>query len=233
MNRITRSVVGLVASAALVAGAAPSPAAASPPDRVEAYPGIDFPDFENGFVVFVNTTRDSVCTQEQVQAELDFLDWAVVFGDAFFQYLDENDGDPSGFPGEFPPPEPPRPEGIAPFTVQQKQTGKGAIVQSARGKDIPTELWRQVENPPGVGPCTDTTGQSEPFATGTSMARSNSNNLNDSSSRNTSFGNHLKASLTDADGNSFVYDSRFHLNFRCNAPDFAPPACLVERTSIR
>lgn len=206
---------------------------AGPPDRFEAYPGIDFPDFENGFVVFLNTTREAVCTPEQVQAELDFLDWVVVWVDAFFQYLEENDGDPTGFPGEFPPEEPPRPEGIAPFTVQQKETGKGAIVESTRGRDIPTELWRQVENPPGVGPCTDTEGEIEPFATGTSMARSNDNNLFDSPSRNTSFGNHLKASLTDADGNSVVYDNRFHVNYRCNAPEFAPPACLIERESLR
>ena len=233
MNRMTRTVIGLAASAALVTGAVPSPATAGPPDRIEAYPGIDFPDFENGFVVFLNTTREAVCTPEQLEAELAFLDWVVEWGDAFFQYLDENGGDPTGFPGDFPPDEPPRPDGIAPVTVQQKETGKGAIVESVRGKDIPTELWRQVENPPGVGPCTDTADATEPFATGTSMVKSNDNNLFDSPSRNTSFGNHVKASLTDVDGNSFVYDSRFHLNFRCNAPEFGPPACLIDRTSIR
>lgn len=225
----------VLVTAAVIVGSTVSgmSANAGPPDRLEAYPGIDFPDFENGFVVFLNTTRAAVCTPEQLQAELDFLDWAEEWGEAFFQYLEENDGDPTDFPGPFPPPEPPRPDGIAPFTVQQKETGKGAIVESTRGKNIPTEVWRQVDDPPGVGPCTDTFGETEPFATGTSMAKSNDNNVFDSPSRNTSFGNHLKASLTDAAGNDFVFDRRFHVNFRCNTPDFGPPACEIDRTSIR
>jgi hypothetical protein len=90
-----------------------------------------------------------------------------------------------------------------------------------------------VDEPGMVGPCLDTDPDGEPFATGTSTASSNDNNLMDSPSRNTSFGNHLRAKLTDAEGNNFTYDSRFHLNFRCNAPEEAPPACLIERTTIR
>lgn len=209
------------------------PAGASPPDKLETYPGIDFPDFENGFVVFLNTTREAVCTPEQLDAELAVLDWFPVWGEAFFQYLEENDGDPTGFPGEFPPEEPPRPEGIVAFRTMFNETGKGAIVTSDMGRNIPTELWRQVENPPGVGPCTDTLGGVAPYATGTSNARANDNDLFGSDTRGNAFGNLLIASLTDADGQSFKYKSRFHLNSRCHVDQFAPPACLIERTSIK
>ncbi|MFW2384114.1 MAG: hypothetical protein ACN4GZ_20345 [Acidimicrobiales bacterium] len=224
-------IAAFVVLAATLSGVA---AEAGSPNVEEFYPGIDFPDFENGFVVFLNTTRDAICTEEQIEAEFETIAW-FESGDAdeFFQYLDENDGDPTGFEGTFPPEEPPRPEGIVAFRRLSKETGKGALVESVRGTDVPTELWRQDENPPGVGPCTDTLGQSGPYATGTAMARANDNNLFDSPSRNTSFGNRLKATLTDNDGNKVVYSTRFHLNFRCNTPEFGPPACLIERTTIR
>ncbi len=228
----------LIAAFVVLAATLPGVAAeAGSPNVEEVFPGIDFPDFENGFVVFLNTTREAVCTDEQVESEFAFLDWFInEDGEAFFRYLEENNGDPTDYQGVFPPPEPPRParpEGIVAFRRLSKETKKGAIIESVRGSNVPTELWRQDENPPGVGPCTDTLGQEAAFATGTSMARSNDNNLFDSPSRNTSFGNHLRASLTDAEGNDFVYDARFQLNFRCNTPEFGPPACLIERTTIR
>ncbi len=224
-------IAAFVILAATLSGVA---ADAGPPDKELVYPGIDFPDFNNGFVIFLNTTREAVCTDEQIRAEFAFLEWIESgAADEFFAYLDANNGDPTGYLGEFPPPEPPRPEGIVAFRRQSKETGKGAIVESVKGSNVPTELWRQDENPPGVGPCTDTLGQTDAFATGTSMARSNDNNLFDAPGRNTSFGNSMKASLTDAAGNNLVYQARFHLNFRCNAPEFGPPACLIETNTIR
>ena len=217
---------------ALVMTVAAVPAGAGPPDRQEINVSLDFPDFENGFVVFVNTTRDAVCTDEQVAAELALIEWFPVWGEAFFRYLDENMGDPTGFEGEFPPFEPPRPDGIDSFVVMQKVTGKGAIVDSARGSNVHIELWRQGEEPPGVGPCTDTMGVTEPFATGTGMARANDNDLEGSGTRGNAFGNHVVATLSTADGSPFHYHSRFHLNSRCHGGEFEPPSCLLEWTKL-
>ncbi|NNF54258.1 MAG: hypothetical protein HKN03_07430, partial [Acidimicrobiales bacterium] len=107
-----------VVLAATLSGVA---ADAGPPDKQLIYPGIDFPDFNNGFVIFLNTTRDAVCTEDQIAAEFAFLDWFINDnGAAFFQYLDENNGDPTGYPGVFPPEEPPRPDGIVAFRQQMK-----------------------------------------------------------------------------------------------------------------
>ncbi len=209
---------------------AAAPAAAGPPDRFEANFGFDFPDFENGFVVFLNTTHDAICTDEQIAAELALIEWFPIWGEAFFQYLDENMGDPTGFPGEFPPAEPPRPDGVESFVVQQKETGKGAIVESNRGSNVPVEIWRQVEEPPGVGPCTDTLGIDGPFATGTATAIALDNDLFGSDTRGNAFGNHLVATLRTVDGDPFQYHSRFHVNKRCHGGEFEPPACLLEWT---
>jgi hypothetical protein len=141
--------------------------------------------------VFVNTTRDATCTDERIDAELALLEWFPIWGDAFFQYLDENMGDPEGFPGQFPP-----------------------------------------EEPPGVGPCADTLGMEQAFATGTGMARQNDNDLFGSGTRGNSFRNHLVASLRTADGNKFQYHSRFHVNSRCHCGESEPPACRLEWTKL-
>ncbi len=93
--------------AVVVVASVSASAGAAPPDRSEEFVGTDFPDFGNGVVVFVNTTRDAVCTDEQIEFESDFLDWVVEYGDAFFMYLEQNNGDPTDFPGPFPPPAPP------------------------------------------------------------------------------------------------------------------------------
>lgn len=233
---------------ALMTAVTAVPAGAAPPERGEEYFALDFPDFENGFVVFVNTTRDAICTDQQIAAEIAssewfeefggaFFAWLDEFGDAFFEYLDQNMGDPSGFPGElppngFPPEDPPRPDGIKAFSTSFNETGKGAIVTSDRGTKLHVELWSQVEDPPGVGPCTDTLGMEEPFATGTGMARSNDNDLFGSDTRGNSFGNHLVANLRTADGKKFTYHSRFHLNSRCHAGEDGPPSCLLEWTKL-
>ena len=215
---------------ALLMAMVAAPAAAGPPDRFEVPLAFDFPDFENGFVVFLNTSHDVICTDEQLAAELALIEWFPIWGEAFFQYLEENDGDPTGFPGEFPPEVPPRPDGIDPFVIQQKETGKGAIVESVRGSNVHVEIWRQVEEPPGVGPCTDTLGMNGPYATGTALVRANDNDLFGSGTRGNSFGNHVVATLRTADGEPFTYHSRFHVNSRCHGGEFEPPACLLEWT---
>jgi hypothetical protein len=217
---------------ALMMTATALPAGAGPPERGEENFAIAFPDFENGFAVFVNTTRDAICTDERIDAEIAFLRWFPIWGDAFFQYLDENMGDPEGFPGEFPPEAPPWPEGIDALSTSFNETGKGAIVFSEGGTKLHVELWRLVEQPPGVGPCTDTFGMEQAFATGTGMSRQNDNDLFGSGTRGNSFGGHLVASLRTADGNNFQYHSRFHVNSRCHGGESEPPACLLDWTKL-
>ena len=207
-------------------------AGAAPPEKSEIRFGIDFPDFENGFVVFINTTRDAVCTAEQLHAELAIIDWFPEYGEAFFSYLDANGGDPSGFEGEFPPEEPPRPEGIALLSNKEKLTRKGALMVTGSGRNLHIEIWRQVDAPPGVGPCTDTLGMTEPYAVGTANVGSRDNDAFGSDTRGNSFGNRVNAKLKASDGESIIYRSQFHLNSRCNEPKDGPPSCLVQSVRV-
>lgn len=219
-------------------------AEAGPPERPEdVKPAIVFPDFENGFVVFSNTTREMVCTPDQINFEIAFLQWFFADPPNAFAYF-EFEGTDQEFVdagGVLPPADPPPFEGIDAVRLQEKETGKGAIVRTVKGSNLYTEVFALDENATGIaGPCTDTQNyldlEDEPelLYTGLSRASSNDNNQFDSPSRNTSFGNRIRASLTDVEtGEEVTYVSRFHLNFRCNVPDMAPPACLIERSSLR
>lgn len=227
-----RKILMALAAAALALTVVAGPSGAAPPERGEERFAIDFPDFENGFVVIINTTREAICTDEQIDAELAFAEWFSVWGDAFFGHLEANMGDLSGYEGEFPPEEPPRPEGIDTFSTSFNEVGDGVIVASDRGTNLHVELWKMVEEPPGFGPCTDTLGMEQAFATGTGMARSNDNDLFGSGTRGNAFGNHLVANLRTADGKKFKYHSRFHLNSNCHGGEFAPPSCLLEWTKL-
>jgi hypothetical protein len=76
MPRRRRFSVLLAATALLLAPAAPAAAGGPPvvfPDPF-AFTG---PDYENGLVVFVNTSRESFCTPEQVDREQMVVDWLL------------------------------------------------------------------------------------------------------------------------------------------------------------
>jgi hypothetical protein len=217
---------------ALMTAVTAVPAGAAPPERSEENFSIVFPDFENGFVVFINTTRAAICTQDQIDAEIASSVWFEMYGDAFFEWLDTHMGDPTGFPGGLPPDGPQWPEGLDAFSTSFNETGNGAIVVSDRGTNLHVELWSMVEDPPGAGPCTDSIGTGDAFATGTGMARSNDNDLFGSGTRGNSFGNHIVANLLTADGENLKYHSRFHVNSKCQGGEFEPPSCLVAWTKI-
>jgi hypothetical protein len=212
---------------ALVAMAVP--VGAAPPERSDEPIAFGFPDFENGYAVFVNTSRAAVCTQEQLDKEQAILDWEADFED----WVEA--GNP---PEDFPDPRPPGdyffpPDDLIP--VKGKATGKGAIVFQAKGSDLYIELWvLDDEEHLGVGPCTDTDDSDEMFATGTTRYRSNDNDLFGSETRGNAFGDGGKAALTAvADSQNYTYNWVFHINSRCHGPEFGPPACLVERASLR
>jgi hypothetical protein len=209
-----RTLILLMALALLVVGVSSSASAASgPPDRHEETFPILFPDLENGKVVFINTTRDIICTAEQIA----FEEWI----------LDGANGVPPEGGFQF--------EGIDPIAIQEKMVGDGVIVGLAKGSNLHTELW-ELDDPadrPGVGPCTDTDDKMEKFAEGTSRYQGNNNDLFGSDTRGHAFGERGVASLTGADGESYTYTHRFHLNSRCYVPEFGPEACLLDSASLR
>jgi len=205
-----RTIVAILATLALVAGAVP--AGADPPTQEKLAPG--FPDFENGFAVFINHDRAAVCTPEQVA----FEEWLI----ELFAFFDGEGPDPGP-----PPPEPAEVEGFDELQVNFKETKKGAVVASAHGSDLYIELWPFVEDAPGVGPCTDTSEETGPWATGTTSYHGNDNDLFGSETRGNAFGDRGKASLTDNEGGEWSYDFRFHVNSKCYAPEDGPPACLM------
>ena len=203
-----------------LAGAAASPASAAPPDKFQIPLTIQFPDFERGYVGFLNTTRAESCTQAVVAFEEDLLQ--------FFIDLEAwESGGMQGPPPEFPD-EPEFPAGQKPVSIQEKVTGKGAIVGHARGSGLVAELWPMVGNPPGVGPCTDSDGAATPW-TGTGSFRGNDNDLEFSETRGNAFGERISMRLS-RNGDRARYQSRFHLNDRCYMPEDGPPRCLIEST---
>jgi hypothetical protein len=211
---VRRTLILLMALALLVVGVSSSASAASgPPDRHEETFPIVFPDFENGYAVFINTTRELVCTDGQIA----FEEW-ILGGEV---------GPPPGPGFQF--------EGIDPIAIQSKMVGDGVIVQLAKGSNLPTELW-ELDDPAdlGVGPCTDTDDKDEKFAEGTSRWQGNDNDLFGSDTRGNAFGDRGVASLTGVqDGESYTYTHRFHVNSRCYVPEAGPPACLLDSAMLR
>jgi hypothetical protein len=207
-----RTLILLMALALLVVGVSSASAASGPPDRHEEPLAIVFPDFENGKLVFINTSRDIICTPAQIAFEEWILDGAV--------------GPPPGPGFVF--------EGIDPVTFQLKTVGNGAVVELWKGSNLHTELW-ELDDPGdlGAGPCTDTDDKMEMFAEGTSRWQGNDNDMDFSDTRSNSFGDRGKASLTGADGESYTYTARFHVNSRCYVPEAGPPACLLESATLR
>ncbi len=208
-----RTLILLMALALLVVGVSSASAASGPPDRHEETFPILFPDFENGKVVFINTTRDIICTPEQIA----FEEW-ILGGEI---------GPPPGPGFQF--------EGIDPIAVQSKMVGDGVIVQLAKGSNLHTELW-ELDDPAdlGVGPCTDSDNEMEKFAEGTARWQGNDNDLFGSDTRGNAFGDRGVASLTGAvDGESYTYTHRFHFNSRCYVPEAGPPACLLDSATLR
>lgn len=131
------------------------------------------------------------------------------------------------------------PPAIDLVTARGVSTGQGAIVGKIDAEDLYIEIWDFDENPsPLVGPCEDIQQQlddpdAEPWATGTADFKAKTNDAFGSGTRGISFGDRTTAHVTDQDGNSYRYRNVFRLNEQCNAPEFAPPSCLVDNSQLK
>ena len=186
-------------------------------EKVEVPEFFSFPDQGSELAVFINISRDEVCTDDQVAFEEAIIDWLE-----------------GGMVG--PPPDEPAtsPEGRELVTLQFNAVKSGALIGQISEKDLYIELWEldSLDNRPFVGPCTDTDDDGGLFATGTSTYRANDNDFFGSGSRGNSFGDRGRADVEDADGNEYVYSWMFHLNSNCYAPGDGPPACLRDVGSL-
>jgi hypothetical protein len=189
--RLTAS-VGL---AALAVAAFAVPAAASPPEVFEERPHIETVDFDNGVILFLNTTRDDYCTADMVTWEEDVLAWLA-----------------GGEIGPFP--EQPAKEGLEPVRLSFNDVANGTIVHNLLGRNLPIELWSFDDGlfpgQIGVGPCTDSDEEGELVASGTSSWRYQDNDLEaPSGARTNAFHDTGEATLTSPDGQRWTYTFSF------------------------
>lgn len=208
-----RLILGLVAGSLMAAMAVP--ATAAPPVKEQVPFTIQYLDQQNGLVMFMNTTRAQYCTQAVVDFENAIADW-----------IDDGMVDPF-------PPEPTFPDGIKDISTQSKVTGKGAIVGQAKGSGLVAELWDLEDNPPLIGPCTDTDDGEGLFADGTGSFHGKDNDFDGTGTRGNAFGDQGRATVTDDGGNSYQYSWLFRINDRCYAPEDGPPACLMDTATLR
>jgi hypothetical protein len=97
-----------------------------------------------------------------------------------------------GFEG--PPP-------AGPVSLQVKETGQGAIVASWKG-EVPFELWQFDDDVSLlVDLCEDTDDQDRPWATGMGRYAGTDNDVDVSGTRTNSFGDRLRVTVVDVDGN--------------------------------
>jgi hypothetical protein len=199
----------------LLAGAIAGPASAAPPVKLADRFLFLAPDTRLGLVVIMNIDRATYCTPAIVGWEEAFIDW-----------LDGGQvGDPPEFPGA--------PAGFDPIRIQDKVTGKGALVHHVRGSRLRIELWQMDAGAPLVGPCTDTDDAMHRIGTGTATFSNNDNDLFGSGTRGNAFWSSGLAFLTDEAGHALKYSFRFHLDSRCHATATGEPACLIDRSTLR
>jgi hypothetical protein len=214
MPRRRRFSVLLAATALLLAPAAPVSAGGPPvvfPDPF-AFTG---PDYENGLAVFVNTSRESFCTPEQVDREQMVVDWLL-----------------GGMVDPFPEEALERPEGFQTWTPKLVDSPKGAIAH-LRESDQHLELWRldAPEDSFGVGACLDTDDTDEMLGTGTASVKATATDLFESGARPHAVDHFSgKGSIVATDGARYTYSFFYHQLIPCD-PDKAP-RCEVARTVL-
>ncbi len=242
-----RLIAALISVLVLVGFAAvpSSPASAAPPEEVQFDDYIVlFPDLNINKSVFINITARDFCEWDAVATP--FFEWL----DALFLWLDyqeflEGGGDPGDFPVQPPPtdpgpppPDPGPPPAIDPVFGVGVSTGQGAIVGRIDAEDLHIEMWNFDEDPsPLIGPCQDIQQQldsgGEPWATGLADFKAKSNDVEFTGTRGVAFGDRTTAHVVDQEGNEYSYRNVFRLNEQCHAPEFAPPACLVDNSKLR
>lgn len=210
MTTRRRAAVALAAGA-LAAAAVAVPAEAGPPIRGEKV-AFAYGDFDNGYVVFINTERETYCTEAALAAEQAYLEWLA-----------------GGEQGD-PPPPPAYGPGLDPIATVVP-TGKGTAVGRAKADDAHVEIWEFGPVAEGAGPCLDSE-DAERFATGTARYRATNNDIVESGTRALAVGERGRAIVEDSHGQAYRYEWRFHANSRCAAPPMAPPRCLTSSATL-
>ncbi|WP_438854930.1 hypothetical protein [Agromyces sp. M3QZ16-3] len=211
-----RSLLTLAAAALLLsAPAAPAAAVGGPPEAFDDPFAFTGPDFTNGFVVFINTTRDEFCTSEQVAREQAIVDWIE-----------------GGMVDPFPEWALERPAGIETWTPQLIATPKGTIGRLSVSDQVIELWWLDDEiDAPGVGACLDTDDRSERFAVGTADVRAMVTDF---------FGEGLRAASLDRfsgtadlvgdDGHEYGYRFLWHQLLPCTLDP--GPRCELARFTL-
>lgn len=209
------------ALAGLTAMAVALPAAANPPQRFDAVFGLIYAETDNNFVVFLNTTRDRICTPERAAWEQAIADW--------------RDG---GMVGD-PPEQPTVPGPIDSISVRLVETNAGAVVAAADGSDLTIELWH-LDAPGdrlGVGPCTSSDDPDPDegdglFAAGTADYRMRDSDFFLTGPGAQAFTDGFRADVTSPYGIEYSYTTIFHITDACHVLD-GEFACLVDKSTLR
>jgi hypothetical protein len=212
INRSLTAALG----ALLLLGVAGSPASAvGPPEVFEDPFAFTGPDFDNGFAVFINTSREAFCTEEQVAREVAFVDWIE-----------------GGMVDPFPEWALERPEGFETWTPSVIDSPKG-IIANLKETDQYIELWwlDDPEDAFGVGACLDTDDRLELFATGSADIKATATDLFEEGLRPAAI-DHFRgrADLVGVAGTDYAYSFSWRLILPCTEPPGRP--CEVTKFSL-
>jgi hypothetical protein len=146
-RRLGAAIITLALALALGAGAA-TPAAADRGETTQEPIRFALADDEHGLMVFVNVTRESLCTDERLAYEDELLAWF--------------DSDMTSAPPEEPASSP---DGIVLLELSESD-GPGGFAARLRG-EAPVELWTWADEPAPGFECRTTEGAGASlFATG-------------------------------------------------------------------
>ncbi len=199
------------------------PATAGPPVRsTDAFP-FTGPDFEHDLVIFVNTSRETFCTEAQAAFEQAVADWLE-----------------GGMQGPFPDDPDPAPLGDVAIPFQFVETPNGAIATTMGPVEgLHMELW-VLDDPAdrvGVGACLDTDDANELFGSGTGTFRGGNTDLFGAffggDVARPWFIDHTEGGgvVTTPAGDRYDYSWFFHQHIPC--ADGPGPRCEVAKFSLR
>jgi len=197
-----------VLGAMLLLGLAAAPAqAVGPPEVFEDPFAFTGPDYDHGLVVFINTSRESFCTEEQVGRELALVEWIE-----------------GGMVDPFPEWALERPAGFQTWTPKVIDSPHGVIANlKESGQYI--ELWwlDEPEDSYGIGACLDTDDRDALFATGTADIKATATDLFESGLRPVAL-DHVKGSadLASVDGQDYRYSFSWRALIPCQEPPGRP-----------
>lgn len=210
-----RSLTAALGTALILAASVLPATAAGPPQVFEDPFAFTGPDFDHGFAVFINTSRESFCTEEQVERELAFVEWIE-----------------GGMVDPFPEWALERPAGFQTWTPMVIDSPHGVIAH-LRESDQYTELWRMdaPEDSYGIGACLDTDDRDELFATGTATIKATATDLFEDGLRPAAI-DHFRGSadLVGVDGHDYRYSFSWRLILPCQEPPGRP--CEVARFAL-